>query len=354
LGSPDGGIYLEARSPDPKRNGRRSVSRCCLGRRQGGETPALAAHPDFPDDLQVSIDDPRTSNNVQSGNPELEASDKDSKTFESREGSFVRRREEYLNLVPAKSVDGADGSKSLLSSVSIIPQRRHSIASRYNTACTSATMKFTTLSVAAAVLLAGSTEAVFQKPPKPVKPNLVDGFLWRDPFKSAAIEAFDSSCEATRKFDTFEYTLHDLMAEEPKGLKAWSKGLKKIFSEREYPGGWSGYDRHGYDRAILRMAYTDVPLAVREWIEEQERTSGEGKGLYAVFSLPKDAEEEVEDVVGVPQADQVDRSEDKLKTVIFAPGALYHILPLWVAEGSNCQGTSHLPTDIASVPILLT
>jgi hypothetical protein len=229
--------------------------------------------------------------------------------------------------------------KSLFLSATITPQRRQSIASCCDTARTSVTMKFTTLSVAAAVLLAGSTEAVFSKPPKPVKPNLVDGFVWRDPFKSAAIESFDSPCEATRKFSTFEYTLHDLMAEEPKGLKAWSKGLKKIFSEREYPGGWSGYDRHGYDRAILRMAYTDVPLAVREWIEEQERTGGEGKGLYAVFPLPKDAEEEIENVVGVPQADQVDRSEDKLKTVIFAPGALYHILPLWVAEGSNCQGT---------------
>ena len=37
------------------------------------------------------------------------------------------------------------------------------------------------------------------------------------------------------------------------------------------------------------------------------------------------------------------RPLDKKKLVVFAPGAVYDILPLWVADKSGCQGSSNLP-----------
>ena len=199
-------------------------------------------------------------------------------------------------------------------------------------------MKFSV--VPATLALVGSSAAAIQSKPPPnnITPHLVDGWVWSDPFPAAKASAFEPSCEAVKHFFALEYTLHELMEEPPNGLKPWAGGLKKLFKQREYPGGWSGYDRHGYERAIMKMDYTDVPLALREWIEEQERTDGEGKGLYGVFKKPSDETEEIESVLEKPA--ELDRKQDEDKVVIFAPGAIYHVLPLWVAETSDCKGKS--------------
>jgi len=197
-------------------------------------------------------------------------------------------------------------------------------------------MKLTATLVAA--LMASSTNAILgAKPPKPVKPHIVDGFAWKDPFALQAMSAFEPACEATSKFNHLEYTLHDLMGDPPLGLKPWSDGLKKLFSEREYPGGWSGWDKHGYDRTILRMDYVDIPLELRKWIEEQERTGGSGKGLFGVFVKPASVNDTITEVAPVPAEGSTDRSADGDKVAIFAPGAIYHVLPLWAAEDSKCK-----------------
>lgn len=197
-------------------------------------------------------------------------------------------------------------------------------------------MKANILPVAVA-LMASSVEAIDSKPPpNNVTPHLVDGWAWKDPFPEAKESSFEPSCEAVQHFFGLEYTLHELMEEPPNGLKPWAPGLKKLFSERQYPGGWSGYDRHGYDRSIMKMDYTDVPVPLREWIEEQERTGGEGKGLYGVFKKPTDEDDQIDDIVETLA--EVDRKADEDKVVIFAPGAIYHVLPLWVAETSDCKG----------------
>ncbi|CAI6086517.1 hypothetical protein V2G26_003571 [Clonostachys chloroleuca] len=197
-------------------------------------------------------------------------------------------------------------------------------------------MRFLALPVVAA-LMATSAEAINKDAPPRVDPTLTEGWLWKNLLKSSEIAAFDGSCEAVKQFKMYEYSLHELMEPAPRGLKQWAGGLKKLFSQREYPGGWSGYDRHGYDRAVLRMDYTDVPLAVREWIEEQERTDGPGKGYFGVFEKPKSDDDDVDDVVAVPSASEVDRSQDENRVAIFAPGVIYHTLPLWAAEGSECK-----------------
>ncbi|EMT63764.1 hypothetical protein FOC4_g10014011 [Fusarium odoratissimum] len=123
----------------------------------------------------------------------------------------------------------------------------------------------------------------------------------------------------------------------PKGLKPWSKGLKAVFADKEYPGGWLGLDPHLNGRSLLLMNYDQMPLLVRRWIEQQERTDGKGKALFAVLEKPKNDEDEIEKVVQFPEADKIDRDNDKDKVAIFAPGALYGILPLWTAETSKCE-----------------
>ncbi|KAF7549016.1 hypothetical protein G7Z17_g6673 [Cylindrodendrum hubeiense] len=186
-----------------------------------------------------------------------------------------------------------------------------------------------------AVLLAGTAQAFnFRKPPQP---NKVDGFDWSNPFSSKAMSSFKSACESRANFNAFEYTLHDLMEAPPNGLKPWGQGLKKVFADREYPGGWAGMDPHLHNRNLLLMDYDKLPLLVREWIEEEERTDGAGKALFAVFDRPKQEEDEVESVVEFPPADKIDRSQDEHRVAIFAPGALYGILPLWAAETGECK-----------------
>ncbi|KAI1013111.1 hypothetical protein LB503_002016 [Fusarium chuoi] len=80
-----------------------------------------------------------------------------------------------------------------------------------------------------------------------------------------------------------------------------------------------------------------MPLLVRRWIEQQERTDGKGKALFSVLEKPRNDEDEIEKVVQFPEADKINRDDDKDKVAIFAPGALYGILPLWTAETSKCE-----------------
>ncbi|KAK8023934.1 hypothetical protein PG993_012000 [Apiospora rasikravindrae] len=123
----------------------------------------------------------------------------------------------------------------------------------------------------------------------------------------------------------------------PLGLGPYADRLKAFFQGREYPGSWDGLDPHGYDRNVVLMEWDDVPEAVRVWIDEQAKQKKEtkkgkktdeeekkredlsGKGLFAVYRkarAPKDH-----------------------KVIIFAPGAIYETLPLWVAEDSECEST---------------
>ncbi|KAF6816915.1 hypothetical protein CMUS01_12185 [Colletotrichum musicola] len=221
-------------------------------------------------------------------------------------------------------------------------------------------MKFTSLPLAAN-LLAGVVGAFQMGGPPPLpqpKTTMAENFAWRDPFMSKTIDLYDHTCEATRTFAATQYTLHDLFEKPPAGLFNWGDGLKLFFSGREYPGGWAGLDRHMYDRNLLMMEYADMPIRVREWIEDQERAGDSGgKGLFAVFDKPATAEEKIKDRVVVPQdPGDTNRELDHRRVAIFAPGALYPILPLFVANGSDCQALltdlnnySDVPKDAAVV-----
>lgn len=178
-------------------------------------------------------------------------------------------------------------------------------------------------------------------PPRPSgKPAKLEDFKWSDPFASRRMKKFSPECASERTFTAREYLLDDLQEKLPQGLKPWSDALKKLFSGRDYPGSWDGIDPHGYDRNLLMMEYSDMPIAVREWIEDQERTDGEGKGLFGVYEKPKEGSETIRNVVkfASPEMARGLRPLDQKRIAIFAPGAVYDILPLWVAESSECKG----------------
>lgn len=176
--------------------------------------------------------------------------------------------------------------------------------------------------------------------PPQVAPTKLDNFTWTNPFSSSKMGRFDAACENTRTFPASEFQLHDLSTPEPMGLDPYSEALKAVFGGRPYPGGWNGMDAHGYERNLLKMEYEDVPDKVKEWIEEQEKTEGPGKGLFAVFD--KVAQGETAKTTVDMSASNDQRSLDEERTVVFAPGAIYETLPLWVAEDSGCEGMCDL------------
>lgn len=172
-------------------------------------------------------------------------------------------------------------------------------------------------------------------------PEKIKDWKWPNPFNSTRLGKYEATCEVERTFAAEEYVLDDLSVNPPTGLLPYRDALKSVFSSREYPGSWDGIDPHGYDRTLLTMTYADMPLKVREWIEDQERTNGPGKGLFAVYQRPMPGTR-VLNTIKVPDAPVPDewRERDERRIALFAPGALYEMLPLWVAEGSMCEGKS--------------
>ncbi len=220
-----------------------------------------------------------------------------------------------------------------------------------------------------ALLLAGTARAIGrdglpERNPPRGKATKTENFAWSNPFASGSQSPAASgdkggegdgsspgdglapACTAERTFAAAEFLLHDLFESEPTGLRPYADALRKGFSGRPYPGGWDGMDPHMYDRPLLRMDYAVLPLAVRQWIEHQESSDGPGKGLFAVYEravADEDGEAGVAEAAATatpPSPDKADDSvpPDQKRIVVFAPGALYDILPLWVAEGSRCRG----------------
>ncbi|KAI1487102.1 hypothetical protein F5X96DRAFT_681508 [Biscogniauxia mediterranea] len=178
-------------------------------------------------------------------------------------------------------------------------------------------------------------------------------FPWTNPFNRTS--GFASACIAAANFSANEYLLDDLPVAPPKGLGPYAAGLKRAFDGRRYPGSWEGYEPVGIDRKMLEMGYADVPARVREWWVAQEAASGKEEAedadrpVVAVFRRARQIQPEgvwvketatvepprTSNLAGEGREEQVDAE----KVVIFAPGVLYPILPLWVAEGSECEST---------------
>lgn len=195
---------------------------------------------------------------------------------------------------------------------------------------------------AAALSATANAQLGFGRPPNPMdkaKATVVEDFVWRDPFTEETASLYTPTCEVEATFPAEQYTLHQLWDKAPRGLWSWGQGLKEFWHDKEYPGSWSGLDRHGWDRNVLLMHYDQVPSIVREWIEEQDRTDSPDNGLFAIFDKPEDQHQRVDDRVVVPKDGPMDRELDSNRVILFAPGALNVILPLFVAEASKCKDT---------------
>ncbi|KAI5919027.1 hypothetical protein F4810DRAFT_714870 [Camillea tinctor] len=186
-------------------------------------------------------------------------------------------------------------------------------------------------------------------------------FPWTNPFNRTSLASYTPACIATATFTANEYLLDDLPDAPPKGLSPYAGALKRVFDGRRYPGSWEGYEPVGIDRKMLEMGWGDVPGRVREWVAQQEGMGGEGEGegevdrpVVAVFRrtrqiMPEGVWRGESSTVGlrplgasdgeVPREGEEEKEGEQEKVVIFAPGVMYPILPLWVAEGSECEST---------------
>lgn len=190
-------------------------------------------------------------------------------------------------------------------------------------------MKSNAQFLALLAILAGLTNAN----PGVVISQVLDSFKWADPFGSHATPpGFLSTCEATATFRATQHILTDLHKPPPLGLQPWVDAIKYFFGGRPFPGTWDGVDAHGVEREIIMMEYTDVPGSVKDWIEEQKKDTEEGnRFLFAVYDKPK------ADGGKISGQAKRDEGKDEDKVLLFAAGAIYEILPLWVAEGSECE-----------------
>jgi len=168
-------------------------------------------------------------------------------------------------------------------------------------------------------------------------------------------EGFVSLCEAEATFKAKEYSKEDLRTSPPLGLSSWAPALEIFLAGRQYAGHWKGLDDHGdekdHRREYLVMEYTDVPRAVRRWIEDHQRkgTDTHKNWMFAVLEKPKGGAK-VSTTLAPPEPSPAQGAEgnaagvasgtvrDKDKILFFAAGSIFEIAPLWVAEGSKCEG----------------
>jgi hypothetical protein len=206
--------------------------------------------------------------------------------------------------------------------------------------------------------------------------GVVPSFKWSRPFPDDGTDpgGFHVNCRAEGTFHAKLYKLKDLPLDPPTGLSPWHDAIEVFLSKRDFMGSWDGVDHKGNDREIVVMEYVDVPGPVREWIEAQQQQTDErdkngSRWMFAVFEKPKKEGEKVYTTVrpkvtphpapaeptssqqeqghgqaaGQMQERPVEAQEhtpdipDKDKIVVFPAGAVYEILPLWVAKGSKCE-----------------
>lgn len=169
--------------------------------------------------------------------------------------------------------------------------------------------------------------------------GLKPGFKWHRPFPEDGHDpgGFTVPCKHIEEFHAHQIKMADIREPFPDGLAPWADAVEAFFDPRTYPGGWDGANLKGTNRDLLVMEYKDVPRAVREWIaSRQSDLDSDDRWLYAIFEKPKSKTDTIiATVAPSPSATDTELSD---KIMVFAPGALYENLPLWVAKGSKCEG----------------
>lgn len=129
------------------------------------------------------------------------------------------------------------------------------------------------------------------------------GALWTATWNSSTLAPFTQSCRTLTTHRGSIYKLSQLYPD----LETYAPQLKVFYNKQLYPGSWSGIDKHGNDRELIKMDMNDLPWKVREWLKNES--------TQRHYSIDDDV-------------------------VFFAPGAIYPILPLWVEgdESGECAG----------------
>jgi hypothetical protein len=154
---------------------------------------------------------------------------------------------------------------------------------------------------------------------------------------------FEAPCRSEKTFNAKQYVLAQLD-------KSWKPAVNEILGDHQphpHPGGWEDGERDGGDSVVI-MEYADVPTAVRDWILEQYRArKADGTRRWWLFGIAEKPREGQDAkfidpaeslVVGEAEGGMRQELPDKDKVLMFAPRALYEILPLWVAKKSSCEG----------------
>jgi hypothetical protein len=181
--------------------------------------------------------------------------------------------------------------------------------------------------------------------------GVVPTFQWSRSFPDDGSDpgGFHVLCRHSASFSAHMYKLKDLGESPPTGLAPWRAGIESFLKRRDYVGSWDGVDHKGDERELVVMEWGDVPEGVRKWIEEQQRDESEAndrKWLFAVFDKPEPKGEGESGGEGQEQRQKEGEKASEVastgKIVVFPAGALYEILPLWVAKGSGCEGKTTL------------
>ncbi|EMD93143.1 hypothetical protein COCC4DRAFT_65630 [Bipolaris maydis ATCC 48331] len=132
------------------------------------------------------------------------------------------------------------------------------------------------------------------------------GALWTATWNDTTLAPYTQHCRSSSSYTAKIYKLNQLYPD----LAEQAPQLKVFYNKQLYAGSWDGIDVHGVGRELIAMHMTDVPYKVREWLKKET--------LQRHFSVQDDL-------------------------VFFAPGAIYPLLPLWVEDadddqGSECEG----------------
>lgn len=163
----------------------------------------------------------------------------------------------------------------------------------------------------------------------------VETFHWTNPFaKSSPPPGFEATCTSTRTFPATQHMVQDVKEPPPFGLEPWSDALPFFFGGRPFPGSWEGIDHKVGAREVVKMRWADVPRKVQDWIREKQGGDKESdeRYLFGVYEGATEGEK-VKEVRMLSEG-----GDEEGLVVFFAAGALYEILPLWVADGSDCEG----------------
>lgn len=149
----------------------------------------------------------------------------------------------------------------------------------------------------------------------PTEDPIPTGALWTATWNDTTLAPYTKSCATRSTYRGAIYKLSQLYPD----LEDFAPQLKVFYNKQLYPGSWSGIDKHGNDRELIKMDMSALPWKVREWIKT-ERTQRH----YSVH----------DDIV------------------FFAPGAVYPILPLWVEgdDSAECAGESHMNVSLCWLP----